>query len=185
MPDDRDELERLILEKLGQRDPEVDTDPERHGCLLAELYRSGDLKLRRASDEKLQAVKEILAELLAQGRIPPPRAAEPPEPPCSLLPLDDIRPSELRFSADRRRAATVYIAREREDRYDDDTYYEIAVWDTGTKAALAVLSRSHRVSYYTGAESGKPPRDVELSPDGRTLVIQYDDGSREEVKLPD
>jgi hypothetical protein len=98
---------------------------------------------------------------------------------------DDVDPEDLCFSADGRRAAAWYVSRHREDRYDDDTNYQIVVWDAKTKEELKVFYRGYDVSHYTRSESGKPVVGIELSPDGRQLVIQYADESTEKLPLPD
>jgi hypothetical protein len=95
-----------------------------------------------------------------------------------------IDPKELRFSADRKRAATFYVSHHREDRYDDDTLYEIVVYDVAAEKEILVECRAYNVSHYTQSEQGKPIDGVELSPDGKTLVIKYDDGTAESVPVP-
>jgi hypothetical protein len=95
-----------------------------------------------------------------------------------------IDPKELRYSQDRKRAATFYITRNTQDRYDDDTSYEIVVYDVPSKKEILVRSRSYKVSHYTKTEQGKPISDVELSPDGKTLVIKFDDGTADSEPVP-
>jgi hypothetical protein len=95
-----------------------------------------------------------------------------------------INPKELRFSADRKRAATFYVSHHREDRYDDDTLYEIVVYDVAAEKEILVRHRAYNVSHYTQSEQGKPIDDVELSPDGKTLVIKYEDGTADSEPVP-
>lgn len=90
------------------------------------------------------------------------------------LDYDDVPPGELRLSPDGKRAAAWWVGRTREDRYDEDTVYEVAVWDVASKALLESYTRIHAVNHESGQERGKPLREVRFDPAGRLLLVMGD-----------
>jgi hypothetical protein len=101
------------------------------------------------------------------------------------LKLDQVPEKDRKISPDGKRVAAWFVAGQSEDRYDWDTSYHVAVWDAATKEEVAVFYRCYNVSYYTGAVEGKRIVKVDFTPDGKAIVITYEDGSSDQEKLPD
>lgn len=71
------------------------------------------------------------------------------------LDFEDVSAKDLIYSQDQQRAVTWHVSRHREDRFDEDTDFEIIVFDVSTKTAIKRLYRSHRYHHDTHAEEGK------------------------------
>ena len=95
--------------------------------------------------------------------------------------LDEIPAERRRYSPDGKRVAACWVSREREDRYDEDTVWDIAVWDLASKQRLESYTRTCSVSHSSGQESGRPVRDVRFDSTG-ALRIVFQDGSEEPAR---
>ena len=94
---------------------------------------------------------------------------------------DDLPDERKTFSDDGARAAAFWVARERSDLHDDDTVYEIAVWDAATGEQLERYTRIHAMG--AGGEVGRGVRALRFDVAG-ALEIVYDDGDVEPAKRP-
>src|SRR5579884_2380856 len=98
--------------------------------------------------------------------------------------LPEIPGDQRTRSADGSRVVGWYVSRSRDDRYDDETNYEIKIFDVATGEEESLLGRSHRIQRDTGEEDGKPIRSVGFSGESNdTVVITYSDGTQETVRM--
>ena len=87
------------------------------------------------------------------------------------------------ISPDGRKAASWYVSRQRSDRFDNDTDYEVVVFDVATKQKLDSWSYSYDISHMTRHESGKPVSGVGFTEDSSHVIIKFGDGSEEREKI--
>ena len=93
---------------------------------------------------------------------------------------DQITEPRRVYNADRTRFVSSWVSEQRDDLWDHDTTYEIGVFDTATGELQQLGLRTH--SRGTTGDSGKPVAGVRWGDQG-TVVVIYDDGSEEPVKL--
>ena len=87
------------------------------------------------------------------------------------------------LSPDGKKAVAFWVRRERSDRFDDDTSYAIAVWDSVSGELLESYTEVHNVSHQTGAVLGKPVRAVCFDETGERVLVEYADGSARKAGL--
>jgi hypothetical protein len=97
----------------------------------------------------------------------------------------DIPDSRKIVSPDGTKALAWYVYRHNEDAYDDDTYWEIKVWDTRTGQEIASWMKLHAVSSATGSERGKPVASCRFASHDAGIIIGYQDGSEEMERYSD
>jgi WD40 repeat protein len=101
---------------------------------------------------------------------------------CDWEDLPNLPADQKNYSPDKKRLVVWFVARHREDRFDDDTDYEIAVWDVDQKKRIAKFMRFHKISNSSGNERGAPIDSVAFSPDGSEVII-VQDGKEQREKL--
>lgn len=84
------------------------------------------------------------------------------------------------YNADGTRFISFWVSEQRDDLWDHDTTYEIGVFDPAAGELLALGLRTH--SRGTTGDSGKPVAGVRWGDPGSVVVV-YDDGSEEPVRL--
>jgi hypothetical protein len=94
---------------------------------------------------------------------------------------DDSSDDAKIFSPDRKRAAAWYVSRHKADLFDDDTTYEIKVWNVATHNQVACFHRYYDRGH--AGEDGSPVYNIAFSPDGEKLLITTGAGVEEE-RLP-
>lgn len=96
----------------------------------------------------------------------------------ALYVYDDIPDQKKVFSPDRKYALYRYVSSHHEDRYDNDTLYDIVVWNVADKKELRVITKGCNESYYLNTRE-RDIQSVGFSEDGSHIVIKYDDGTEE------
>lgn len=97
------------------------------------------------------------------------------------LDLDDVEERDRVYSPDRSRVVTSYVTRHRQDRFSDDTDFEVAVFDVASGEALRRETRSHSIRLDTGERVGLAVASVAFGQTSKDIVITYvDDGVERE-----
>lgn len=93
---------------------------------------------------------------------------------------DDIPDGEMRRSPDGTRVAAFWIRRQKEDRFDHDTVYQIAIWDAVSKQQVDSCNHIHAINRLSGEVDGEPLADLRFDADGRLLLV-FASGATEPV----
>jgi hypothetical protein len=87
-------------------------------------------------------------------------------------------------SADGTHVLGWYVESHREDRYDEDTDYQIKLFEVASETVVSSLSRGVHTKKDTGEDTGKEIESVKFQGKGNyEIVITYADRSKEVMKL--
>lgn len=96
---------------------------------------------------------------------------------------DDVAEPDRAWSPGRTRWVTHYITRHREDLYDDDTDYRVAVFEVATKKELVSFDRSCEIRKRQDETSGAPVVGARFGATDDDVIIEYEDGETEAVRI--
>lgn len=97
---------------------------------------------------------------------------------------DHAPEKEKVYSKDGSKAMCWYEARNRSDRYDDDTLYKLTVWEVTTKKEITTFYYKHNYSLMTGTESGGWVEEAKFNEAGTSITVKTSDGKVRDETLP-